>query len=134
MIKSIDKYDGFYVSRYEMSKSANNIAASVANVTPLVNDENNMWYGLYAYGKTYDTSSVGSSMIWGSQYDAMMTWMQSGENGVNVTRHIDDDKNSEETTGASTTDVIKNIYDIYGCHHEYTLEANNNEYRIARGR
>ena len=135
MIKSISNYHGFYVGRYEMSKSSNNTAASVGNVNPLVNDSSNMWYGLYAYGKTYTNSanSVESSMIWGSQYDAMMRWMQSGEHGVDVTDDIGNNRNTSTTTKASTTDVIKNIYDLYGCHYEWTLEANNTYNRVFRG-
>ena len=121
MIKSVGEYGGFYVSRYEMSKSTiTNQAASVANVTPLVNDSNNRWYGLYAYGKTYNTSSVESSMIWGSQYDAMMRWMQG--NDVDVTGNI------------GGTDIINNIYDLYGCHFEWTLEADRTNLRVIRGR
>lgn len=133
MIKSISNYHGFYVSRYEMSKSSNNTAASVGNVTPIVNDSDNKWYGLYAYGKTYTNSanSVESSMIWGSQYDAMMRWMQSGEHKVNVT--LTGNRNTSTTTKASTTDVIKNIYDLYGCHYEWTLEALSNYSRVLRG-
>ena len=135
MIKSISNYHGFYVSRYEMSKSSNNTAASVGNVEPLVNDSSNRWYGLYAYGKTYTNSanSVESSMIWGSQYDAMMKWMQSGEHKVDVTGNIGDNRNTSTTTKASTTDVIKNIYDLYGCHFEWTLEALDTRARVIRG-
>ena len=133
MIKSVGEYGGFYVSRYEMSKSTiTNQAASVANVTPLVNDSNNRWYGLYAYGKTYNTSSVESSMIWGSQYDAMMRWMQG--NDVDVTGNIGNNRNTGTTTGTSGTDIINNIYDLYGCHYEWTLEANDTNYRVYRGR
>lgn len=133
MIKSISNYHGFYVSRYEMSKSSNNTAASVGNVTPIVNDSDNKWYGLYAYGKTYTNSanSVESSMIWGSQYDAMMRWMQSGEHKVDVT--LTGNRNTSTTTKASTTDVIKNIYDLYGCHYEWTLEALDTRARVIRG-
>ncbi len=135
MVKSVGIYHGFYVSRYEMSKSTTaNQAASVANVTPLVNDSNNRWYGLYAYGKTYTNSydSVESSMVWGSQYDAMMRWMQ--DNDVDVTGNIGDNRNTGTTTGTSETDIIKNIYDLYGCHYEWTLEAFNTGYRVSRGR
>ena len=129
MIKSVGIYHGFYVSRYEMSKStSSNTAVSVANVTPLVNDSSNMWYGLYAYGKTYtnnniENNTVESSMIWGSQYDAMMRWMQSGEHGVDVTDDSGNYHNRYEQTGISSTDVIKKVYDLYGCHYEWTLEA-----------
>ena len=133
MIKSVGIYHGFYVSRYEMSKSTTaNQAASVANVTPLINDSSNRWYGLYAYGKTYNTSSVESSLIWGSQYDAMMRWMQ--DNDVDVKSNIGDNRNTETTTGTSETDIINNIYDIYGCHFEWTLEAYRTYSRVNRGR
>ena len=133
MVKSVGEYGGFYVSRYEMSKSTiTNQAASVANVTPLVNDSNNRWYGLYAYGKTYNTSSVESSMIWGSQYDAMMRWMQG--NDVDVTGNIGNNRNTGTTTGTSGTDIINNIYDLYGCHYEWTLEASGTDNRVLRGR
>ena len=133
MIKSVGIYHGFYVSRYEMSKSTTtNKAASVANVTPIVNDSSNMWYGLYAYGKTYNTSSVESSMIWGSQYDAMMRWMQ--DNDIDVTGNIGNNRNTGTITGTSETDIINNIYDLYGCHYEWTLEAGDTYYRVYRGR
>ena len=67
IIKSISTYHGFYVGRYEISKSSNNIAQSKPDNTVLTTETEsaNKWYGLYAYGKTYNTSSVGSSMIWG---------------------------------------------------------------------
>ena len=135
MIKSISNYHGFYVSRYEMSKSSSHTVASVGDVTPLVNDSSNKWYGLYAYGKKYTNTanSVESSMIWGSQYDAMMRWMQSGDNGINVTSTIGDTKNTSTTTKASSTDVMKNVYDLYGCHLEWTLEANVTYNRVHRG-
>ena len=133
MVKSIGRYHGFYVSRYEMSKSTTaNQAASIANVKPLVNNSSNRWYGLYAYGKTYNTSSVESSMIWGSQYDAMMRWMQ--DNDIDVKGNIGDKRNRGTTTGTSGTDIINNIYDLYGCHLEWTLEANSTNFRVYRGR
>ena len=137
MVKSVDKYDGFYIGRYEMSKSTTtNKAASIANVASLTDTENsaNMWYGLYAYGKTYKTSSVESSMIWGSQYDAMVRWMQSGENKVDVTKDIGGNRNKTQTTGNTETDVIRNIYDLYGCNFEWTLESRYTYDRVRRGR
>ena len=70
-------------------------------------------------------------MIWGSQYDAMMRWMQSGEHKVDVT--LTGNRNTSTTTKASTTDVIKNIYDLYGCHFEWTLEAYSTNNRVGRG-
>ena len=147
MIKSVGKYGGFYIGRYEISKSDSNTAQSKKNVVALTADNDstnesqngNTWYGLYAYGKKYTNpnkpNSVESSMIWGSQYDAMLRWMQSGENKVDVTGNIGDDRNRSSTiTGGTETDVIRNIYDIYGGRYEWTLEAEYTYLRVNRGR
>ena len=120
IIKSISTYHGFYVGRYEISKSSNNIAQSKPDNTVLTTETEsaNKWYGLYAYGKTYNTSSVGSSMIWGSQYDAMMRWMQ---------------KERIDVTDIGTSNQsLKNIYNLSDGYYELTLEASG-ENRIARG-
>ena len=120
IIKSISTYHGFYVGRYEISKSSNNIAQSKPDNTVLTTETGsaNKWYGLYAYGKTYNTSSVGSSMIWGSQYDAMMRWMQ---------------KEIIDVTDIGTSNQsLKNIYNLSDGYYELTLEASG-ENRIARG-
>ena len=121
IIKSISTYHGFYVGRYEISKSGNNTAQSKSDNTVLTTETEsaNKWYGLYAYGKTYNnTSSVGSSMIWGSQYDAIMRWMQ--KERIDVT-----------DIGASNQ-TLKNIYDLCDGYYELTLEASG-ENRVARG-
>ncbi len=120
IINSISTYHGFYVGRYEISKSSNNIAQSKPDNTVLTTETEsaNKWYGLYAYGKTYNTSSVGSSMIWGSQYDAMMRWMQ---------------KERIDVTDIGTSNQsLKNIYNLSDGYYELTLEASG-ENRIARG-
>ena len=147
MIKSVEEYGGFYIGRYEISKSDSNTAQSKKNVVALTADDNstnesqngNTWYGLYAYGKKYtnpnNSNSVESSMIWGSQYDAMLRWMQSGENKVDVTGNIGNEINTSETiTGGTETDVIRNIYDIYGGRSEWTLEAVDASCRVYRCR
>lgn len=147
MIKSVGKYGGFYIGRYEISKSDSNTAQSKKNVVALTADNysttasqnGNTWYGLYAYGKKYTNqnkpNSVESSMIWGSQYDAMLRWMQSGDNKVDVTGNIGGNRNTSNTiTGETETDVIRNIYDIYGGRFEWTLEADRTKFRDNRGR
>ena len=88
MIFSIKLYGGFYVGRYETSLN-NGVAQSIKGVTSATaaEDSANTWYGLYQKEKEYSdknslTGIVGSTMIWGSQYDQMMIWMQG--NGINV--------------------------------------------------
>ena len=142
MIVSILKYKGFYVARYEAGLDENkNIVfknASVAENKVITADAGNSekyrWYGLYKKIKTFtnDSDKVVSSMIWGSQYDAMMNWM--AKTGKNV--ESADDKKRHTTTitgGGEKPDIINNVYDLYGCHFEWTLEAGNTSYRVYRG-
>ena len=141
MVVSIHIYGGFYIGRYEISRSDSNTAQSKKNSVALTGaeDSTNRWYGLYAYGKKYsnDADSVVSSMIWGSQYDAMMRWMQSnGENVTNTNVPNGGSKNTNQTYTApeGDTDIIRNVYDLYGGRFEWTLEADDTNYRVYRGR
>ena len=128
MALSVAKFKGFYVARYELgiengtpvSKDANsnsNVITSDAN-----QDATKMWYGLYQKEKEMyndNSKNVQSTMIWGCQYDAMIIWMGDSALSANKTN-----KNSETITGKKVEDKIKNVYDLYGCHYEWTLEAN----------
>ncbi len=141
MIESVLKYKGFYVARYEAGLDANkNIVFKDAHITEnnvtttdASNTETNTWYGLYKKIKTFTTESdkVVSSMIWGSQYDAMMNWM--AKNNKTVGSSDSSKRNSGTVTGSEPKDVINNVYDLYGCHYEWTLEANGTSSRVIRG-
>ena len=93
MIKQVIKYGGFYIGRYETSLSTatsespgtSGTAQSKQGVIPTTasNSATPTWYGLYSkqnriYAEIND--SVESSMIWGSQYDAMLNWVKNGTN------------------------------------------------------
>ena len=146
MIESVKKYKGFYVARYEagLETGTNKIVFKNASLptnncttTDSSNSETESWYGLYKKIKTFTTSSdkVVSSMIWGSQYDAMMNWM--AKTGKEVGKEDDTKRNNTTITGKTEEgkkpDIINNIYDLYGCHLEWTLEAENTVYRTYRG-
>ena len=142
MISSILKYKGFYIARYEagLDKTTNEIVFKNASIeannvitTDTSNIETSRWYGLYQKIKTFTTDSdkVVSSMIWGSQYDAMMNWM--AKNRKNVGNTDNKKRNSMNTTGSNTNDIINNIYDLYGCHYEWTLETYSDSHRARRG-
>ncbi len=89
MIKSVNINHGFYVARYEISLDENKNAQSKKNErsSDASQTDTNSWYGLYTKAKTYNKASVVSSMIWGSQYDAMMNWMHKDSN-INVNSSI----------------------------------------------
>ncbi|MCI9064083.1 MAG: hypothetical protein HFJ17_05735, partial [Clostridia bacterium] len=135
MIKSVEENKGFYVGRYENSltddktkiQSKKNKPSATANTT-----ETQTWYGLYQANKEYSEKNglidvVGSSMIWGNQYDQIMIWMQ--KNGYTVTSVNSSDlkgatKNTTQTTGKEgDKDILNNVYDLLGCNLEWTLEA-----------
>ena len=167
MATSVEKYGGFYVGRYETSlnnatatDTGDSDSTSVQSKVGVISANNtlrktNMWYGLYNMSKTYapeknsdgsdnTSQSVVSSMIWGSQYDAMMRWMQ--ENGITVTDYTPTDlsigttsKNTTRVTGGANSgqsvskDKLSNIYDLLGNSFEWTLEARNANARVGRG-
>ena len=148
MATSVAKYKGFYVGRYELglegdtpvSKNAstekNRTKVTTADST---NEKTNTWYGLYKKCLEYtvpetNDSSVTSSMIWGSQYDAMMNFMKRrGEESSITSTSNNSIQNNSYITGQKETDVIKNVFDLYACHREDTLEANSDDYRVVRG-
>ena len=151
MIKSVSQYGGFYVGRYEMSLNSetknaeSKYGATSANAK---DTDTNQWYGLYNKAKTYApenaSQKVVSSMIWGSQYDAMLKWMKG--NKINVTSSSPTDlsigttsKNTTRVTGGANNgqtvskDKLSNIYDLLGNIREWTQEAISTAYRISRG-
>ena len=146
MITSVEKYKGFYVGRYETSLNASKVAQSKQGETSADANQTytNRWYGLYARQKLYSTNSVQGSMIWGSQYDAMMKWMQG--NGINVTSYTPTDlsigatsRNKTRVTGGANSgqtvskDKLSNIYDLLGNSYEWILEADYTYSRVVRG-
>ena len=151
MIKSVSQYGGFYVGRYEMSlNSETKNAESKYGATSATAESTSakQWYGLYNKAKTYApenaSQKVVSSMIWGSQYDAMLKWMKG--NKINVTSSSPTDlsigttsKNTTRVTGGANNgqtvskDKLSNIYDLLGNSYEWTQEAHRTIYRDYRG-
>lgn len=146
MITQVQTYGGFWVGRYE--SSWNDLILKIASVAGAKSltafdksdrDESNMWYGLYRTHKAYSNNS---SMIWGSQYDAMMNWM--AKNGITVgtgTVMHGTEKNvgNNATDGERITgnpkynDKLNNVIDLYGNSSDWTLEAQGTLYRTKRG-
>ena len=136
MIESVTKYGGFYVGRYETSIDSTTTVASKAGTPMSGATDSQMWYGMYDKQKKFTTNSdvMQSSMIWGSQYDAMLNWMQNGTQGAKVIAITNGNHSSNQTTtGGTTNDVINNIYDLEGNLAEWTLEANLTYGRAHRG-
>ena len=139
MIASVKDYGGFYVSRYEMSVESGKATSKISKTpTSAANSETQTWYGLYSMAKTYTNSknSVQSSMIWGSQYDAMLNFaLASGNDAskVHSTEYGNYSGNHLKTGLTRTSDVINNVFDLAGNLEEWTLEANDIYKRVSRG-
>ena len=150
MATSVAKYGGFYVGRYETSLSTatsnsmgtSGTAQSKSGVLPTTaaNSLTSLWYGLYkTQNKTYVTKedSVESSMIWGSQYDAILNWAKNGTDKDKIKNESlgNHDKSGVVTTGSATysNDNINNIRDLGGNLFEWTLEAFSINGRVFRG-
>ena len=131
MAVSVAKNGGFYVGRYETSRDGTKPESKYGATTAYNSCADNNWYGLYALNKGYNTNSVKSSMIWGSQYDAMLIWMGNDATGINTNNRNND---SQRRTGYVSTDVIRNVYDLVGNSYEWTLEACIYSSRFVRGR
>ena len=152
MAASVAKYGGFYVGRYETSLSNANssqandgTAQSKQGVIPTsaANSATSSWYGLYKIqDKTYTgkNDSVESSMIWGSQYDAIINWVKNGNNEIEKAKLTNtslgnNSSRSVTMTGNSnySNDSINNIRDLGGNLLEWTLEAYGTDGRVFRG-
>ena len=135
MSAKVAKYGGFYVGRYEASEANNRSLQSKSGLNPVALS----WYELYyKCNKTYTgkNDSVESSMIWGSQYDAMLNWAKNGADKDKLTNTtLGNHSGSVKTTGNSnySNDSINNIRDLGGNLIEWTLEAYDTKYRVGRG-
>ncbi len=139
MIKSVYLNHGFYVSRYEMGIESGKAISKLGIIpTSAENSETNRWYGLYEKAKTYtnNKNSVTSSMIWGSQYDAMLNFaLTNGNDGGKVTAEGNGNHSGKviKTGLTKASDSINNVYDLEGNMCEWTLEANDSLFRVYRG-
>ena len=135
MIVSIEKYHGFYVGRYETSYDGTTVQSKKGETSANTsNADTKYWYGIYAQQKKYNTSSVQGSMIYGSQWDAMLKWMQ--KNNIDVasaTPIAGASRNTGSVTGTVETDKLNNVYDILGNRYDWTIEALSTVYRVSRG-
>ena len=124
MAKSVARYGGFYISRYEIGRETVEgveVATSKKGQPVLTADDTgggsgataylgaDMWYGLY---KTIKNSGTKKQMIWGCQYDQVIKFLkekgeepETGHNYISRTRAL---------SGQNEQDCMRNIYDLEG--------------------
>ena len=139
MVISVAKYGGFFIGRYETSYNGTDVA-SVENVLPMsaATTSGDRWYGMYDKQSKFTTSSdkMVSSMIWGSQYDAMLNWTLTGTDSEHITASSYGNHQGGAVECGSYnngSDKINNIYDLEGNLFEWTQEAYGIGHRGYRG-
>ncbi len=138
LIASVNKYGGFYIGRYETSDLNTDSPKVISGVLPTVTMD---WYTMYKNSKKIasENNSVTSSMIWGSQWDAVMNWFLSSS--VETTRNYVTNssgkgvysQDAKTTTGSNSNYALNNIYDMAGNVYEWTVEARSFTSRVTRG-
>ena len=141
MAKSVAKYKGFYISRYEVGVGG----SSKKGQDILINTSPTNWYTIYSEIRSNPDieATTYSQMVWGSQYDQVMKFIaeKTRYDGTGVTtfdiktketaRH---DSTLSRASGSNISDLVCNIYDLEGNYVEWTSEANSDYLRVLRGR
>ena len=140
MIESIEKYEGFYIGRYETGNLSQTEVAVVKNNTDI---NNQTWYTQYNKAKGIAANSnVTTTMIWGCQWDAVLRWMyNSGDaekktyicNSTGKGNYKDTNGNQTIATGSNDLYAVNNIYDMAGNVYDWTIETRNAYGRVIRG-
>ena len=151
MVKSVSKYKGYYVARYELGyNTTTNKGESkrAQTVTSSNNANTSMWYGLYsACQGMYNTNSdkVKSMMISGSQYDQVMIWMKNVKNITDNSKYyildstgmgiykIGTTNGTVSKSGSNDSYKVNQIYDLGGNLWEWISETYSKDGRATRG-
>ena len=137
MINSVRQYGGFWVARYETSTSDKGKMQSISGKKALTTSWYNMYYcqesGINTDNPYYNNTDVASTMIFGSQWDAMLNWMITGNEGDKIFKVIGNHEGVVATTGKYGSDYINNIFDTSSNVRDVTQEADNTMYRVYRG-
>ena len=151
------KYGGFYIGRFEAGVNSTTLRTKVTTNQTVVSKRGVAPYNYVPWGKKMkdadsafvpsdhnedkvstsgavylaknmyaSSNSVTSTLTYGCQWDAMCRYIGDSQRTTPT-------KDGVELTGSVATDVSKNIYDLAGNCFEWTMEANNLNFRIVRG-
>ena len=141
-LESVKKYGGFYISRYNISKSSVGKPQSVKGVRPWI--DTNFCEAKNIASTIEDNEAVKSHLTFGAEYDSVLEWFIKTE--VKTLAEIAEDStewgnysNTENSpkkvveTGSREEWCANNIYDFAGNVDEWTQEQNESSYRVIRG-
>ena len=141
-LKSVKKYGGFYISRYNISKSSAGKPQSVKGVMPWVN---NTYYDARNYASTFEHSkAVESHLPFGAEYDSVLRWFiktevktlaEIAENSAEWGNYQDTENSPKQIveTGSREEWCVNNIYDLAGNVDEWTQERYQDYFWVIRG-
>ena len=142
MVESVNKYNGFFVGRYETTIDDEGNIGSKYNTTVLransiLKDGTNpnrsepyyyRWYGLYYGAKNANIEGNGdyvqTGMIWGQQWDVMLKYFDS--KSIDYSAFVTTSglvKSGQSTNSSGNKDEIYNIYDLRTNCNDCTAEA-----------
>ena len=137
MVESVDKYGGFWVARYETSMPTQGTIQSASGKKVMTPNWYNMYYnqesGINSNNPYHNSDDVASTMIFGSQWDAMLNWMLTGSDASKIFKVIGNHEGTPATTGKYGSDYINNIFDTSSNVRDLTQEASNVSLRVYRG-
>lgn len=142
MCQSIEKYGGFYVARYAISKSSKGKPQSVKGAMPWVHIK-------YTYAKEVaesmiKTEQVTSHLMYGAEYDTVLEWfiktdaktfVEIAEDSTNWGNHVNTEEAPRKVvkTGDRKHWCVNNIYDFAGNTDEWTQEKYSKMGCVLRG-
>lgn len=141
-LESVKKYGGFYISRYNISKSSAGKPRSVKGVMPWVNI--NFDDAKEVASTIENNEAVKSHLTFGAEYDSVLEWFiksnertrsEIAEDSTNWGNYWNT-KNAPRIvveTGSREDWSTNNIYDFAGNVDEWTQEQNDSSYRVFRG-
>ena len=141
-LESVKKYGGFYISRYDISKSSAGKPQSVKGVMPWVNI--NFDDAKKIASTIEDNEAVKSHLTFGAEYDSVLEWFiktevktlaEIAEDSTEWGNHCNTENSPKKVveTGSREKWCANNIYDFAGNVDEWTQEQDESSYRVIRG-
>ena len=141
-LESVKKYGGFYISRYNISKSSEGKPQLVKGVMPWVNI--NFDDAKKVASTIEDNEAVKSHLTFGAEYDSVLEWFikteiktlaEIAEDSTEWGNHWNTENSPKKVveTGSREEWCANNIYDFAGNVDEWTQEQNESSRRVIRG-
>lgn len=139
-LESVKKYGGFYISRYNISKSSAGKPQSVKGVMPWVSI--NFDDAKEIASTMEDNEAVKSHLTFGAEYDSVLEWFiktgaqtraEIAEDSTEWGNYCNNFPNKVVETGTRERWCANKIYDFAGNVDEWTQEQHNSSYRVFRG-